>query len=66
MVAEVVGARQPDAAVEHRQVTAEAPEMGGVGTELEGPAMKQLELRIHHQSPAFSIAMIGHITLGIQ
>ncbi|HZT55462.1 MAG TPA: hypothetical protein VFA35_04495, partial [Burkholderiaceae bacterium] len=66
VVAEVVGARQPDGAVEHGQFTAQAPEVSGVGPELEGSAMKQVELRIHHQSPAFGIAMISHITIGIQ
>jgi hypothetical protein len=33
---------------------------------LEGPAVEQLELRIHHQSPLIGIAMIGEKTLVIQ
>jgi hypothetical protein len=66
MIAQVVRPCQPDTPVEHRQLAAQAPQMGRIGMQLEGSAMKQLELRIHHQSPALGIAMIGHITLGIQ
>ncbi|HWI10464.1 MAG TPA: hypothetical protein VNU48_03970 [Burkholderiaceae bacterium] len=66
MIAQVVRTRQPDAAVEHRQLAAQRPQTRGIGMELEGSAMKQLELRIHHQSPALGVAMIGHCAFGIQ
>jgi hypothetical protein len=66
MIAQVVRARQPDTPVEHRQVTAQRPQTGGIGMELEGSAMKQLELRIHHQSPALGVVMIGHLAFEIQ
>jgi len=66
MIAEVVRPRQPDTPFEHGQLAAQTPQMGRIAAELEGSAMKQLELRIHHQSPAFGIAIIGDTSLGIQ
>ncbi|MDP3821088.1 MAG: hypothetical protein Q8R33_06375 [Burkholderiales bacterium] len=70
VVTEVAVTRQPDAAFEHRQLAAEAPEVDrltrcqrqrGVGP---GPAGAQFGVRIHHQSPAFGAAIIG-VTAGI-
>jgi len=66
MIAQVVRPRQPDTPVEHRQFTAQRAQARGIGMELEGSAMKQLELRIHHQSPALGVAIIGHCALVIQ
>jgi hypothetical protein len=49
-VAEVVVARQPDAALEHREFAAQAAELQRVTS---GQALGRgpIELRIHHQSP---------------
>jgi hypothetical protein len=50
MVAEVVVARQPDAAFDHRELTAEAAELLCM-TRREAQHAVTIELRIHHQSP---------------
>jgi hypothetical protein len=52
MVLQLATAREPDATTQHAQFAAarvDAHRLPPVHPE--GPAMKQLELRIHHQSP---------------
>jgi hypothetical protein len=49
-VAEVVVARQPDAAFDHREFTAEAAELQRL-TSRQAQCAVPIELRIHHQSP---------------
>jgi hypothetical protein len=66
VVAEIAVAGQPDAAVDHRQLTAQATQRNRFRAELEGSAMKHLELRIHHQSPVLGVTIIGHSTVEIQ
>ncbi|MEP7294837.1 MAG: hypothetical protein ABI702_01520 [Burkholderiales bacterium] len=64
-VAEVVVARQPDAALEHRQFAAEAAQLHGLaGDHTLGTV--PIELRIHHQSPVWGEAIIGSVRLIIQ
>jgi hypothetical protein len=52
MVAEVVVAGQPEATFDHRQLTAEAPELLCVARRKAQQAVT-IELRIHHQSPGW-------------
>jgi hypothetical protein len=82
VVAQVAVAGQPDATAEHRELAAEPIEthrFGGGNAQqftiarvghrrwqLEGPAMKHLELRIHHQSPVCDVAIILDDGLAIQ
>jgi hypothetical protein len=67
VVAEVVVARQPDAAIDHGEFAAETAEMCRVArVHLKRPAMECLELRIHHQSPALGVAIIGLVACVIQ
>jgi hypothetical protein len=64
MVAEVAIAGQPDAAVDHREVTTEPPEPPCLaGSEFPGVP---LELRIHHQSPVLRVVMIVTFACTIQ
>jgi hypothetical protein len=49
VVAEVVVARQPDAAIDHGEFATQTAKMCRVArVHLKGPAVKHLELRIHH------------------
>jgi hypothetical protein len=67
MVAEIAVARQPEPTVDDRQVAAQPIQANGLaGVHLECPAMEPLVLRIHHQSPALRIAMIGALACEIQ
>jgi hypothetical protein len=68
-VAEIVVARQPDAALNDRQFAAEAPEAHGfaeaqvlVAAVERGPS----RVRIHHQSPVLRVGIIGLPAGGIQ
>jgi hypothetical protein len=52
MVAGVAAAGQPDAAADDREFAARRTDAQRLFEgQLEGPAMKQFELRFHHQSP---------------
>jgi hypothetical protein len=68
-VTEVVVARQPDAALNHRQFAAEASQAHRfaeaevlVAAVERGPS----RVRIHHQSPLFTVVIIGLPCRGIQ
>jgi hypothetical protein len=69
MVAKIAVAGQPDASVDGDQFAAEVAQVeclagadatraGVARVGLEGPAMKPVELRVHHQSPEWDVAMI--------
>jgi hypothetical protein len=66
VIAQVVRPRQPDTPVKHCQLATQTAQMGRIGMQLKSSAMKQLELRIHHQSPALGLSIIGYLNLGIQ
>jgi len=67
VIAEIATARQPDAPFDDGQVTTQSAEMCRVArVHLKGPAMKHLELRVHHQSPALGVTMIVVVACAIQ
>jgi hypothetical protein len=59
MVLSIAHASQPHAAAHHRQFTVDVVNAHRLaGAHLEGPAMKQFELRVHHQSPIQSLTIL--------
>jgi hypothetical protein len=59
MVLGIGGPGEPHAASHHGQFAVRRVDAHGLaGAHLEGPAVKQLELRIHHQSPVADGTMI--------
>jgi hypothetical protein len=52
----IAGSGEPDAPADHHQFPVQRVDPKGLPPgHLEGPAMNQLELRIHHQSPVHRV-----------
>jgi hypothetical protein len=63
MVLGIGGPGEPHAAAHHGQFAVSRVDAHGLaGAHLKGSAMKQLELRVHHQSPVADGTMIYHLT----